>query len=129
MNLKLNKEKRKFIAKAEKVMGHYDIATPEETLDELINTNKSIARLGDGEFDMIYKIGMNYQKYDEKLAQRLKEVVQSEDDGIFYLLGNKIENSISDDETIDIESELDMSALESFDIEDSTDLSSFDFTL
>lgn len=88
MNLKLNKEKRKFIAKAENVMGHYDIATPEETLDELINTNKSIARLGDGEFDMIYKIGMNYQKYDEKLAQRLKEVVQSEDDGILIGIPN-----------------------------------------
>ena len=42
MNLRLSKDKRKFTADVAKVMGHYDIATPEETLDELINTNKSI---------------------------------------------------------------------------------------
>jgi hypothetical protein len=68
---------------------------------------------------------------NDKLSEfgNIFKLEASEDDGIFYLLGNKIENSISDDETIDIESELDMSALESFDIEDSTDLSSFDFTL
>ena len=53
----------------------------------------------------------------------------TDDNGIFYLIGNKVRNTISEDETVDIESELDMSALESFDIEDSTDLSSFDFTL
>ena len=88
MNLRLSKDKRKFTADVAKVMGHYDIATPEETLDELINTNKSITRFGDGEFDMIYKIGMNYQKYNEKLAERLKEIVMSNDDGIMIGLPN-----------------------------------------
>ena len=88
MNLRLSKDKRKYTADCTKVMGHYKIKTPEETLDELINTNKSITRLGDGEFDMIYKIGMNYQKYDEKLAQRLKEIVQCEDEGIIVGIPN-----------------------------------------
>lgn len=30
-----------------------------------------------GEFDFIYGVGMNYQEYDEKLAKRLEEVLNS----------------------------------------------------
>lgn len=77
MLLKLDNKKRKYYAKPEKVIGKYKIATPEETVDVLINENKSIARFGDGEFDFIYGIGMNYQKYDPKLAERLIEVLNS----------------------------------------------------
>jgi hypothetical protein len=53
----------------------------------------------------------------------------SEDEGIFYLIGDKITDPIPDD-AIDIESELDIEALDSFELNDeSTDLESFDFTL
>ena len=53
----------------------------------------------------------------------------SEDEGIFYLIGDKITDPIPDD-AIDIESELDIEALESFELNDeNTDLDSFDFTL
>jgi hypothetical protein len=52
----------------------------------------------------------------------------SEDEGIFYLIGDKMNNPIPDD-TIDIESELDIEALEDIDLADSVDLENFDFKL
>ena len=66
---KFNKE---LYEDAKKIIGHYKIANPDETILELISNNKSITRFGDGEIDFIYGKGMNYQKYDEKLANRLK---------------------------------------------------------
>lgn len=86
--MKISKEKRKFFTDCKKVLGHYDIATPEETVEEIVNNGKSISRFGDGEFDMIYGIGMNYQKYNEKLAKRLEEIVQSNDPGIIIGIPN-----------------------------------------
>lgn len=52
----------------------------------------------------------------------------SEDEGIFYLVGDKMNLPIPED-AIDIESELDMDALEELDIEDTTSLEKFDFSL
>ena len=88
--MKLNKEKRKYYAKAEKVLGRYHIATPLETVKEIVSTKKSISRFGDGEFDMIYGIGMNYQKYNPELAKRLEEIVQSEEENILIGLPNVV---------------------------------------
>lgn len=88
--MKLSKDKRKYIAKTEKVLGKYDIATPEETIDKIVNDKVSISRFGDGEFDMIYGIGMNYQKYNAKLAKRLEEIVKSKNDGIIIGIPNVV---------------------------------------
>ena len=53
----------------------------------------------------------------------------SEDEGIFYLVGDKMSNPIPED-AVDIESELDIEALDALDIDaKSTDLGDFDFTL
>ena len=52
----------------------------------------------------------------------------SEDEGIFYLKGDKVINPIPDD-SIDIESELDIDALDTIELENKDDLSNFDFTL
>jgi len=87
--MKLSKEHgRRFTAKSENVLGRFNIASPEETIDELIRTGKSITRFGDGEFDMIYGVGMNYQKYNPDLAKRLEEIVQTTDPGILVGLPN-----------------------------------------
>lgn len=88
--MKLSKSKAKYIAKAEKVLGKYNIATPEETIDKIIKDKVSITRFGDGEFDMIYGIGMNYQKYDADLAKRLEEIIISQDDGIIIGIPNVV---------------------------------------
>ena len=53
----------------------------------------------------------------------------SEDKGIFYMIGDKISNPIPED-SIDIESELDIDSLDDINIDDdSVDLEKFDFTL
>ena len=67
---------------------------------------------------------------NEKLAEFGTTFIlePSEDEGIFYLIGDKMNNPIPDD-TIDIESELDIEALEDIDLADSVDLENFDFKL
>ena len=52
----------------------------------------------------------------------------SEDEGIFYMIGDKMNQNIPDD-AVDIESELDMDALDDLDLEDTKELGGFDFTL
>ena len=68
---------------------------------------------------------------NEKLAEygTTFTIEPSEDDGIFYLIGDKMINTIPD-EAIDIESELDIDALDEINIDDdNVNLESFNFTL
>lgn len=55
----------------------------EETLNDIIDNNRSIVRFGDELFDMLQGIGLYYgnwrQKYSPDLALRLKEVISSRD--------------------------------------------------
>lgn len=65
---------------------------------------------------------------NEKLSEfgTIFKLEPSEDDGIFYMIGDKANNPIPDD-AIDIESELDLDSLDELD--DSNDLSDFNFIL
>lgn len=67
---------------------------------------------------------------NDKLAEygSVFKLEPSEDEGIFYLIGNKMNKPI-EDEAIDIEGELDLDSLEELDIDDSSDLEGFDFKL
>ena len=69
---------------------------------------------------------------NEKLAEygTTFTLEPTEDSGIFYLMGDKMDTTIPD-EAIDIESELDLDALDEINIDDleSTELSNFNFTL
>lgn len=68
---------------------------------------------------------------NEKLAEfgTTFKLEPSEDEGIFFLIGDKMNNPVPED-AIDIESELDIDALDDLDIDPkSTDLENFDFTL
>lgn len=57
------------------------IASVAETMDELQNTERSIARFGDGEFKMMFLGGqIGFQQRDEKLIERLKEVLVARDE-------------------------------------------------
>jgi len=56
------------------------VASVDETADELLNTEKSIARFGDGEFKMMFLGGyIGFQARDAHLIERLKEVLVSQD--------------------------------------------------
>ena len=67
---------------------------------------------------------------NEKLTEygSVFKLEPSEDEGIFYLIGDKMNKPI-EDEAIDIEGELDLDSLEELDIDDSSDLEGFDFKL
>ncbi len=86
--MKSIKKSKVYYSSTEKILGHFKIATPEETVKKLIKENKSIARYGDGEFDMIYGKGMNYQKYDKELAKRLYEVLNSNEKDLLIGIPN-----------------------------------------
>lgn len=62
------------------------IKSSEELLNILLKENKSLARYGDGEFSIMGGIRKsNFQRLDEKLAKRLQEVIESDEEGL--LLG------------------------------------------
>ena len=54
-----------------------NIAKREETLDEIINNNKSLARFGDGEFNLMFGWGNGFQNKNKLLQRRLINVLNS----------------------------------------------------
>lgn len=57
--------------------------TMEETIDSLVNEKKSMARFGDGEFAvMSNKERQKFQHLDDKLANRLKEIIRTDEEGL-----------------------------------------------
>lgn len=86
--MKLSKRKLRYTAKPEQILGHFKIATPEETIDKILKDGSSIARFGDGEFDFIYGVDMNYQKMDPDLSRRLKEVLLSKEENLIIGIPN-----------------------------------------
>ena len=62
--------------KLPKVMNLYD------SLYALIDSNKSLARFGDGEFKLMMGESINFQKYDQRLAKRLEKVLANKDENI-----------------------------------------------
>lgn len=52
-----------------------NVLTPERTLEKVIRERLSVARFGDGEFDMAVGAKMSFQKYDNHLSQRLCEIL------------------------------------------------------
>lgn len=60
----------------------------EETINEIVKHKKSIARFGDGEFSIIAGTSRwKFQRNDERLAYRLKEVLQSNKENVLIGLG------------------------------------------
>ena len=71
-----------------------DIVSVEETLNEIINHGKSIARFGDGEFATIYgRVRHKFQtEQDDRLAARLLDVLASEDDSLMVAIADNYGN-------------------------------------
>lgn len=61
----------------------------EETLRLIIEEGKSMARFGDGEFAIMgHEERQEFQRFDEKLAERLSEVIHSDEDGLLIALAD-----------------------------------------
>ena len=86
--MKLSQKKYNLKAKTIDILKGVKIKTPEETLDKLINENCSISRLGDGEFDLIWGIGIQYQNVNDKLVKKLREILESNEDKLLIGINN-----------------------------------------
>ena len=64
------------------IFNGFIIFSPEDTLNEIIYNNKSIARFGDGEFQIIFGHRIGFQKANKELSNRLKNVLQSNEEGL-----------------------------------------------
>ncbi len=54
------------------------IASDEDTIQKIIDDKCSIARFGDSEIKMLNAVDVDFQKANEQLSQRLKEIVNSD---------------------------------------------------
>lgn len=69
------------------------IESPEKTIDKIVNEKKSIARFGDGEFSIMSKLNrQKFQRVDDKLAERLEEVIKTNDNRILIGLADNYGN-------------------------------------
>lgn len=84
-------KKQKYVASTKNILKGFNIKSPEETIRTLIDNKCSIARFGDGEFDMICGVGMKYQIFDEVLARRLMKVLNSNEKGLMIGINNVID--------------------------------------
>ena len=58
------------------------VLTKQETLEKLINTNCSMCRYGDGEFNLIFGENLPFQNYSKLLVKRLGEILVSNNENI-----------------------------------------------
>lgn len=73
-----------------------------ETISDIVDNQKSVVRFGDGEFKILFKKGNpNFQEINERLAERLTEVIKSNDPRVlvcipytlYSLKGEKLNSS------------------------------------
>ncbi|MCR1823329.1 SP_1767 family glycosyltransferase [Terrisporobacter muris] len=57
-----------------------DIMTIEESIDYIIENKCSLSRFGDGEMKLISRERIDFQQYDQRLSNKLKELLQSDED-------------------------------------------------
>ena len=78
----------------EKILNQIKILSPIDTLNEIIYNNKSISRFGVCEFNIINgKNRCNFQKYEKNLSERLKTILQSDEEGLLISISDSIKIS------------------------------------
>jgi len=63
-----------------------------ETLDEIIYNNKSISRFGDGEFKIIFGIGIGFQEFNSDLSTRLRNILKSSENGLIIAISGSLKH-------------------------------------
>ena len=62
------------------------IKTIDQTIETLINTEKSLVRFGDGEFELLEGKSISFQKSSQEISLRMKEVLSSKEDNIMVAI-------------------------------------------
>lgn len=90
--MKLRMKKEKYSANTKDILGGFKIIGAEETIDHIVkNKECSITRFGDGEFDMICGVEMNYQEYNPKLAERLRKILVCNEENLLVGINSVID--------------------------------------
>lgn len=88
---KLRYEREKLItrlnAMAGRLMRHPEVRDIDTTIDTIISRRASIARFGDGEFDIIFGRFQGFQHFDYELSRRLREVLKANGRSDTFLVG------------------------------------------
>ena len=84
---------KKYILKdLKKQIKFLKIKTDDETVDEILHTTKSICRYGDGELSIIFNGKVGFQDSNSRLAQRLKEILTSNNENVMIGLPTQLNN-------------------------------------
>lgn len=73
-----------------------NIKNSTETIDAIIKDRASFCRFGDGEFSLIHGESIGFQKADVRLAKRLIEIIQSDDENILIGIPDCYYSSVED---------------------------------
>lgn len=60
-----------------------------DSVKEIIKTKKSVARFGDGEFNLILGNAIGFQEFDPVLQARLKEILTTKDKSMLIGISNR----------------------------------------
>ena len=63
-----------------------NVRSIDETIDEIIKNKSSIARYGDGEFKLMIGKNISFQRYEDDLSRKLKNILQSDDENFLVCL-------------------------------------------
>lgn len=66
--------------------GRIEVQTIEETIEELIHTEKSLVRFGDGEITMIRGRSLAFQEVNTEISEGLKRILRYEHDGLIMAI-------------------------------------------
>lgn len=83
LNMDILERKEKLLETMEK--SKINILDIETSLKKIRDEKKSISRFGDGELDLIIGRDLKFQEHNQKLAQRLEEILKSKQD--FCMIG------------------------------------------
>eukprot|EP00833_Pecoramyces_ruminatium_P018875 jgi/Orpsp1_1/1192907/evm.model.d7180000096841.1 len=79
--------------KCKEILNNVKILSPDETLDELIFKNKSIARFAHVEFDIIWNIDKKeFQNSNKEIREKLIEILNSNEENLLIGIRNEINN-------------------------------------
>lgn len=64
----------------------FDVLGNDETVNRIVNERLSVSRFGDGEFALMRNHGIGFQAADERLSERLKEVLNTDVPGLLVCI-------------------------------------------
>lgn len=94
--LEYERDKRRWrsnLRAVEKCKAWQNAASIDETLDELLRGECSMCRYGDGELKVMIGLSNGFQQKDERLAERLRSILASEEDGILICIPNMVKDT------------------------------------